>query len=548
MHDTSPDQPPGDSSNDLTGRVLGDYRLLRRLGQGAMAEVYLAEQRSLSRQVALKVLKSNLATDETYLKRFELEARAAASLVHASIVQIYEVGCIDGVHFIAQEYVQGQDLGELLRRRGTFPLNEAASIMRQVAAALAKAAEHGIVHRDIKPENLMLSRGGEIKVADFGLARITEGNEQQKLTQVGITMGSPLYMSPEQAEGKALDTRSDIYSFGATCYEMLAGQPPFEGETALAVAVQHVKSEPPPLAQLRPDLPAELCQLIHRMLAKTPDERQENGAELLRELRRLPIEQPAGNWPEALDTLNTSETAALSTVRQAATQHLARVMRDDTVPRPVYRRPLVWLGAVAAIVIGVWLALPTDEAPLLGDLSDATNSITTNRVQQRNTAQQQYLAALQANTEAAFLSVESFFPNDTRYVDLASRQLATRYLDQDRLIDAKAIFDEFASRAPNDGSSNADEQLYGQAGQYLVLSLLGKSEAATDALTQLISSEGGRAGESSPLDRLIQVDRTLARRVAAVMRVDMASIRDQAGLEAPVRRWLEENFSDPAAG
>ena len=162
---------------DLSGRQFAGYRLLRRLGQGAMAEVYLAEQLSLGRQVALKVLRSNLATDATYVQRFDQEARAAAQLVHGNIVQIYEVGCVDGVHFIAQEYVQGVNLAELLARRGPPGLDRALAIMRQVAAALDKAAQQGIVHRDIKPENIMLASSGEVKVADFGLARLYGGDQ-----------------------------------------------------------------------------------------------------------------------------------------------------------------------------------------------------------------------------------------------------------------------------------------------------------------------------------------------------------------------------------
>ncbi|HEY2838529.1 MAG TPA: protein kinase, partial [Pirellulales bacterium] len=166
---------------DLSGRQLDDYSLIRRLARGAMAEVYLANQHSLRRSVAVKVLKAELAKDSSYVKRFHNEAQAAASLVHANIVQIYSVGCADGAHYIAQEYVQGQNLREWLSRNGPAQLTSAVTIMRQVSAALQKAAERGIVHRDIKPENIMLARTGEVKVADFGLARQT-GDVAQNLT------------------------------------------------------------------------------------------------------------------------------------------------------------------------------------------------------------------------------------------------------------------------------------------------------------------------------------------------------------------------------
>lgn len=168
---------------DLAGRQLGGYRLLRRLGKGAMAEVYLADQLSLGRQVAIKVLRSNLATDATYVERFGAEARAAAQLIHANIVQIYEVGYADGSHFIAQEYVQGLNLAELMTRRGPPETARVVAIVRQVAAAFHKAAQHGIVHRDIKPENIMLSADGDVKVADFGLRAGFIGPKRHKTSR-----------------------------------------------------------------------------------------------------------------------------------------------------------------------------------------------------------------------------------------------------------------------------------------------------------------------------------------------------------------------------
>jgi serine/threonine-protein kinase len=282
---------------DLVGRRLGDYQMLRRLGRGGMAEVYLAEQLSLRRQVAVKVLRASLAGDSAYVRRFHHEAQAAAKLVHANIVQIHEVGCAEGTHYIAQEYVPGQNLKQLLGRvGGGLSAAQAASIIRQVAAALHKAAEQGITHRDIKPENVMISPAGEVKVADFGLARIAQSGEALNLTQVGITMGTPLYMSPEQVEGKDVDPRSDLYSLGVTSYHMLAGRPPFDGETALAVAIQHLKTEPKRLETVRPDLPEGLCRVIHKLLAKQPRDRYQKPIELLHDLKGLSIAGLDGDW------------------------------------------------------------------------------------------------------------------------------------------------------------------------------------------------------------------------------------------------------------
>ena len=192
MSEPTPPSAASLADPDLSGRRLGDYHLLRRLGRGGMADVYLAQQESLGRQVALKVLKSSLAQDESYVRRFQNEARAAAALVHANIVQIHEVGCLDGIHYIAQEYVDGQSLRQLLQREGILGATPAMNILRQVAAALHKAGQQKITHRDIKPDNIMLSTAGEVKVADFGLARIERDDQRLGLTQIGVTLGTPL--------------------------------------------------------------------------------------------------------------------------------------------------------------------------------------------------------------------------------------------------------------------------------------------------------------------------------------------------------------------
>jgi serine/threonine protein kinase len=357
-----PIPPPPPPMPDLADRQFGGFHLLRRLGSGAMAEVYLAEQQQLARRVAVKILKPELADDETYLKRFRLEAQAAASLVHANIVQIYEVGQQERYHYIAQEYVEGQDLQEWLDRNGSPDLPHTLSIMCQVAAALAKAGEAGVIHRDIKPENIMITHSGEVKVADFGLARVTRKGEKSDLTQAGVTMGTPLYMSPEQVQGKKLDPRSDIYSFGITCYHMLTGSPPFTGETALAVAVQHLKKQPDALENVRPDLPAPLCRVIHKMLAKGPEGRYKSGRELLRELRKLYHDLRGEDWPEELSEWDASMVDLPASSQ--ATQQLDVLMKTSA---GVNRRHL-WLfvaGLAATFLLGGLLAWLTAERPLL---------------------------------------------------------------------------------------------------------------------------------------------------------------------------------------
>src|SRR6266852_5106431 len=219
-------------SPDLTGKTLDDFLVLRRLGEGGMGQVYLAEQISLKRNVALKILRAEMAANPTALQRFRHEAEAVAKATHANIVQVYAIGEAEGLRYMALEYVEGRNLREFLAKKGPPELPVALSIMRQVAAALQRASELGIVHRDVKPDNILLTRKGEVKVADFGLSRVLDGDQPAvNLTQSGVTMGTPLYMSPEQVEGKAVDVRTDVYSFGVTCYHMLAGHPPFRGET-----------------------------------------------------------------------------------------------------------------------------------------------------------------------------------------------------------------------------------------------------------------------------------------------------------------------------
>jgi serine/threonine-protein kinase len=283
-----PPLPLAGPDADLTGKRLGDFQVLRRLGQGGMGQVYLAEQISLKRKVALKILRAELAADQAALRRFKAEAEAVARATHANIVQVYAIGECGGLRYMALEYVEGRNLREFLEKKGPPEFLVALSIMRQVAAAIQRAGELGIVHRDIKPENILLTRKGEAKVADFGLSRcFAENQPTVRLTASGVTMGTPLYMSPEQAQGKPVDPRTDIYSFGVTCYHLLAGHPPFQGQSPLEVALQHVQTEPRPLADIRPDLPPALCGVVHKMMAKAPDDRYQTGREIVRELAQL---------------------------------------------------------------------------------------------------------------------------------------------------------------------------------------------------------------------------------------------------------------------
>ena len=293
------------STSDLTNQTIAGFSVLHRLGVGGMSEVYLAFQESLRRHVALKVMRSDYVGSADHEQRFLQEARAAASLIHPNIVQVYDVGKIDSIHYIAQEYVPGSNLHAYIQRRGALPLAESISILWQTTAALQKAASIGLVHRDIKPDNLLLTPDGEVKVADFGLARAR--GQSQNLTAVGVALGTPLYMSPEQIQGLAVDSRSDLYSLGATAYHMLSGRPPFSGETNIALAMQHVQAAPAPLKQIRPDLPDSLVSVIHKLLSKTPEERYATASELSRALKEVIDNELGGNVDQMIP--NTSASA-----------------------------------------------------------------------------------------------------------------------------------------------------------------------------------------------------------------------------------------------
>ena len=286
-----------DAGAGLAGRTLGDYALVRRVGSGGMGHVYLATQRGVNRAVALKVLRDHLASDPVARERFRAEAEAAARLAHPNIVQVYSAGEAEGFRFIALEFVDGRTLGDRLAADGPAPADEALVLLRQVAAALACAHAAGVVHRDIKPENVLLAPSGVVKVADFGLSRLSaEGEKPLDLTQTGMTLGTPLYMSPEQVQGKRVDPRSDLYSLGVTAYHLLSGAPPFAGANAFEVASRHVGAPVPDLRAARPGVPAPLAAAVARLMAKRPEDRYQSADELLADLDRVAAGRSLAAW------------------------------------------------------------------------------------------------------------------------------------------------------------------------------------------------------------------------------------------------------------
>ena len=290
-------------SDTLIGTVFdGRYRIIRKLGAGGMADVYLAEDQELGRNVAIKILNDRHAADDSFIERFRREAKNAAGLSHPNIVSIYDRGEAEGTYYIAMEYLEGRSLKELIVSRGPAPIKVSIDYARQILAALAAAHRRGIVHRDIKPHNVLVNPEGRLKVTDFGIAR----SGASQMTEVGSIIGTAQYLSPEQARGAPVDQTSDLYSVGVVLYEMLTGQVPFTGDTPLEIAMKHLSEVPKPPSELRPEVPHDLDLIVLRALAKDPAERYQSAEEMDADLARV-----ADGLPVDPET-ETAATAVLS--------------------------------------------------------------------------------------------------------------------------------------------------------------------------------------------------------------------------------------------
>ena len=280
------------TTNDRPAIINDRYELSKRIGRGGMADVFLGRDRLLDRQVAIKVLFPEFAIDPNFVERFRREAQAAANLSHPNIVSVYDWGSHSGTYFIAMEYVHGRTLADILRSNGRVTAKQAAEIASEVAAALNFAHEAGLVHRDIKPANILIGSNGQVKVADFGIARAVNAPTESNLTQAGAVMGTATYFSPEQAQGAQPDPRSDLYSLGIVMYEMVAGRPPFTGENPVGIAYKQVHDNPQPLNQIVPDVPRPYEAIVAKLLAKDPKVRYGTANALRDDLRRFRNGEP----------------------------------------------------------------------------------------------------------------------------------------------------------------------------------------------------------------------------------------------------------------
>jgi eukaryotic-like serine/threonine-protein kinase len=356
----------GDS---LIGKPIAHYKVLSLLGRGGMGEVYLAEDTRLGRRVALKLLPHEFASDAQRLARFRQEARAASALSHPNIVTIHEIGEADSLHFMTTEFVDGQSLRQYLSK--TIELTTALDIAAQVASALAVAHEAGIVHRDIKPDNIMIRRDRFVKVLDFGLAKLAEGNQKTPATNAptkmmvktepGVVMGTANYMSPEQARGGEVDGRTDIWSLGVILYEMLTGRVPFEGDTSADVLSGILQKEPPPLARYAREAPEELQRIVTKSLSKDRDGRYQTVKDLLIDLqalrRRLDFKAELDRTVQpddgTLTTTSQHQTTVAELSQGTATTAAHVPSSAEYIVGEVKRHKSVFLVVVLSIVLAV---------------------------------------------------------------------------------------------------------------------------------------------------------------------------------------------------
>ena len=379
----SSSQAPSGGHTAERGRRIGDFELLKKLGQGSMGAVYLARQVTLDRLVALKILPPEMAADKEFAERFRREARATARLNHPNVIAAYDVGIAQGYHYIAMEYVEGIDLEQKLKDKpnGRFTEKEVLQVARDMAQALESASAHGIVHRDIKPSNILVGSDGICKLTDLGLAT-NRATDQKRITETGLAVGTPYYISPEQARGETeVDVRSDIYSLGATLYHLVLGVVPFPGDNPVVIMTQHLTQEAKPVCEVDPAVSKALSRLIEKMMAKRQADRHQNAKDLLEDIEHVErgetpllrrarakaksetspnIEKPPSHPPAHPPTkagLRSSAGPARSTAGQSHSKPLER--KHTTGPqapagRSIWSSPIFWaIFVLSAVVVGL---------------------------------------------------------------------------------------------------------------------------------------------------------------------------------------------------
>lgn len=468
------------------GTILaGRYEILEHIGSGGMADVYKARCHKLNRYVAIKVLRREYCDNESFVRKFTVEAQSTAGLIHPNIVNIYDAGNEEGIHYIVMELAEGMTLKRYIRRYGRLSARETVDFAIQIASGLQAAHEHHIIHRDIKPQNILVSDSGTIKVTDFGIARAATGDD----TISSSAMGSVRYLSPEQARGGYADERSDIYSLGITIYEMATGKVPFDGENTVAIALMHLRDEITPPRCYFPDIPSSLEKIILKCTMKQPEQRYQSAAELILDLQKVFL-SPDGNYVYVNPLVDDSPTIQRNTediekIRKSLTgterkrdveekkSQVEEDYKDDASMNPKLEKLIL----VITIAFGVLVACIVFY--LVG------NSLHLFRTSSNKGTTQ---AAVETTTEAPKEATTESKPEEIKYTKMPNLIGLTKNAAEDEMkaLGLKADF------AYEDGSSSADSDLIVKKQQYnkgdavaidsTVKITLGKKESA-DATT-----------------------------------------------------------------
>jgi len=457
---------------DELSKLFPSLQIIELIGAGGMGAVYKARQIDIDRLVAIKILPQEFGHDVKFALRFTREARTLAKLNHPNIVQVIDVGNAGPHYFIAQELVDGENLRQTLERVGTLGLEDALEVLVGVAAALEIASEAGITHRDIKPENVMRSSRGIIKVADFGLARLGAdvATSRADLTQAGLTLGTPRYMSPEQVQGKPVDVRSDLYSLGVTMYHLLAGRPPFEADDPLALALMHLHETPPPLDRTRdqtdaegnPDLPEWLIAVITRLMSKMPGDRYQSPGELLDAVRNETAHSNLGGFGVGTAAATIRLQRATDAERQRRRKRQMRIATAVLLPT-------ICTGLAAAFAF---------QRPL----PDVAEVLSPDVAPEEESVEAQFLYAMRRNDETAWRSVGEYFPPEANSTNAAYHakaliQLAQLMTEKQQFREADRTLEQLL-RSPNVDRSY---QAVALARQYFVLEQMGDKSRQAEA-------------------------------------------------------------------